>query len=896
MSDSFLSALKTGLAARVTARAGAAGAPPSLAATLTVAVSGTGLPAVAPHQVTLAGPGTVTGLDASLVTRTEPVAGSTGSEANLFPFIELAVPDLPWRFTPALPDRQGRLMPWLVLVVVKDDEGVSLAGTSGTSVLTISAAAGQRLPRLAEAHLWAHVQVTDASPQVRLARLICPIRLDAATAYIACLVPAFEAGRRAGLGLPVDDPSTAALAWNAQTEALDLPVYYSWRFRTGRDDFETLARRLFPAPADERLGLVTLDLSNPGSLLDAASLGVSSTPPPAVDFAGALMSPAAARQKWPDAHRTAFERAVTALLDAPIAPPSSSTAYVPLRDDPVVGPPRYGAWQSDADVAIQGWAREINTDPAWRAAAGLGARAVRREQEALMAEAWRQAGESRDTEAVLRRARVAIAVGGAVHRRLSALPADARLRITSRAHRAIVLPSTGRTIAHVLNTGSDTPKGAFDPALGRIAIRAGRVASLRVGTRASMLTRCSTAILEERVASSALVAIAPSPARSYDSTVTLASRGAAAPSREVSRDGIAGVAASSLAGQRFSKRVMRPVAPRAAAAPAGTLASIADALSGATRPIDLVSARTFARVRGVTARAFKGMPVPARPETAVSFARAGADLLARRAPGVLVPGIGGVPLNGVTLVRSNSEFIAAYLVGMNHEMSREFAWRGFPARLDGTWFRRFWDYTDERADIPPIGAWTRTASLASMATGARDDHAVVVLRAELLHRHPDVMVYAVPARWRPDKSSRTVDPQDFLNARPPIFTGRLGTGAAFFGFDLDPDTMVGSRNAALGKAGWFVVFEEHASAPRFGLDAAAAFTPKTAPATANALSWGHFAGTAAALAALAHAPSNPSWSAVPVEGAVWGRTSADMARLTWQRPVRVLLHADGLVR
>ena len=36
-----------------------------------------------------------------------------------------------------------------------------------------------------------------------MSRLLCPRRLDPSTDYLACLVPAFELGRKAGLGLPI---------------------------------------------------------------------------------------------------------------------------------------------------------------------------------------------------------------------------------------------------------------------------------------------------------------------------------------------------------------------------------------------------------------------------------------------------------------------------------------------------------------------------------------------------------------------------------------------------------------------------------------------------------------------------------------------------------------------
>src|SRR2546422_263096 len=77
--------------------------------------------------------------------------------------------------------------------------------------------AADQLPPLAESWLWAHAQVTPSDgqsvlgaltgdPRANLSRLVCPRRLHANRRYLACVVPAFEAGRKAGLG---QDPADA---------------------------------------------------------------------------------------------------------------------------------------------------------------------------------------------------------------------------------------------------------------------------------------------------------------------------------------------------------------------------------------------------------------------------------------------------------------------------------------------------------------------------------------------------------------------------------------------------------------------------------------------------------------------------------------------------------------
>jgi hypothetical protein len=71
------------------------------------------------RQVRLYGPGDVTGLDRLQVIRTEPRHLATDFEPNYFPAIEFDRPDLPWIFTPATANAEGKLRPWLCLVVVR---------------------------------------------------------------------------------------------------------------------------------------------------------------------------------------------------------------------------------------------------------------------------------------------------------------------------------------------------------------------------------------------------------------------------------------------------------------------------------------------------------------------------------------------------------------------------------------------------------------------------------------------------------------------------------------------------------------------------------------------------------------------------------------------------------
>ena len=111
----------------------------------------------------LFGPADVIGIDPRQVVRTEPPAGTDNYESNDLAAVEFDNPDLPWLFTPAAADGQGRVRPWIVLVVVRKQDGVRLRPprTEVLPVLEIGAPAvpSQELPDLVDSWAWAHAQL-----------------------------------------------------------------------------------------------------------------------------------------------------------------------------------------------------------------------------------------------------------------------------------------------------------------------------------------------------------------------------------------------------------------------------------------------------------------------------------------------------------------------------------------------------------------------------------------------------------------------------------------------------------------------------------------------------------------------------------------------------------------
>ena len=323
-------------------------------------------------------------------------------EPNLFPAIEFDRPDFPWLFTPLSEGANDQLRPWIVLVVVKKQEGVTLTGNPSAPlpVLEIKAPArpAEELPALREAPAWAHAQVavdqtTDVAtalhsrPERTVSRLLCPRRLEPDTAYLACVVPAFAVGRDAGLG---QSPSAAKLApaWTPTDTAVRLPVYYFWEFSTGQaGDFESLAQQLRARPLPPEVGQQRLDISHAGS-------GLPVLPDTVLPFAGALLPLHAPAP--PAVIPAAWQNRLATILNTP----ADMQTLTPLGDvheavhDPLLAPPIYGATHAGVQAVspspMSAWQNALNLDPRHRVTAALGTQVVQRDQEQLMAAAWEQ--------------------------------------------------------------------------------------------------------------------------------------------------------------------------------------------------------------------------------------------------------------------------------------------------------------------------------------------------------------------------------------------------------------------------------------------------------------------------------------------------------------------------
>jgi hypothetical protein len=808
-------------------------------------------------SIRIYGPGDVTGIDPNIVIRTDPLPGIADFEPNYLACVEFDPPDFPWMFTPAAGNDKGRLRPWLVLVVLPRTQDLSLRFIPNQPLPSLIAPVSE-LPDLAESWAWTHAQVVQpdesftieqilvSQPDQNLSRLVCPRRLRPDTRYLACVVPAFEAGRKAGLGLEVtqDDQDHLRPAWDGTQSQVQLPVYYHWEFGTGAGgDFESLASRIqgLPVPSDVgrralRVGDLPFGLPDLGVLMmEGALVSTEEFTPPPLD--------------------ASFQNELRDLLNL-------------SASEPVVTPPIYGRWQAsqtevpEADQPPR-WLRELNLDPTVRAAAGLGVRVVQERQEQLVASAWEQLGDAPGVVNLERRLEVAVEVLSSVmRRRLQPMAAGQLVQFLGPAQSRLRL--SPRTL-HAELTGLGLPSSFVSASFRRFLRPAGTLSRrtfAAVSSLPSLATRLGNTVAPIEPPAGTLGLVTPV----LVGAITLL--GQITPAQQRYRDAV-------LAVQTYFNSFTR-TRPTAPAGQFTFTAAFKTTLMTSLNPRQTVSSRFFARLSSATG----AVQPPARPGESVlsgpTFPQPMYEALRDLSPEFLLPGVGRIEPDTATLLEPNSRFIEAYMVGLNHELAGELLWREFPVNLRQTYFHEFWDTVGALQPInplPSIHTWDPGQPLGGNSPSG-SDQLVLLIRGELLQRYPDALIYAIKAETLSSLGTEEKHPQ---------FRGRIEPDITFLGFDLTEDAARGVG----GQPGWFFVIQEQPTAPRFGLDE----TRTGELNTWNDLSWDDVGPLAAG-----HLTVGGAAITVPQPGGlVWADNAAHMAAILRQRPVRVALHARRLL-
>jgi hypothetical protein len=446
--------------------------------------------------IALYGPGDIIGIDSRAIIKTDPRDRITNFESNYLASIDFYDEYLPWRYSPDIPDENGRLRPWLALVVLEEgkfDDGKDMTNRPLPYFILNSVSAGDVFQRSDQLWAWAHVHVnrdlisndqnTDVetvtsegldirpiidefknilkeNPDLAYSRILCPIRLKENTAYHAFLIPAFESGRLAGLGLDVEGifknstftPTTASWALpnevETRMESDKFPIYHRWYFRTGAvGDFEYLVRLLEPKPMDGRVGRRDIDVTRPGSNIEG--IGCENEAYSEIHrldgvlrLGGALRIPFETMreedkdeylkyEEWDKPYPHKFQKQLAAFInmaadysdkgnvktvhgnkDLPDGIRKTATSDDP---DPLITAPLYGRWHAlmkrlldeNDNIPDDNWVHKLNLDPRHRVTAGFGTKVVQTNQENYMESAWQQLGKVIEANRRIRQAQFA---------------------------------------------------------------------------------------------------------------------------------------------------------------------------------------------------------------------------------------------------------------------------------------------------------------------------------------------------------------------------------------------------------------------------------------------------------------------------------------------------------
>jgi hypothetical protein len=910
------------------------------------------------HDVRLYGPGDVTGIDQQQVVRTEPRNLSMDFEPNYFAAIEFDRPDFPWLLTPAKADAKGILRPWLCLVVVRERDGVKL--TTGADltlpVLEIKSPA-EELPDLSESWAWAHVQVAGSSsdptalenalagnPALTVSRLLCPRRLDPLTRYIACVVPTFELGRKAGLGEPirrddqVNEENQLKPAWETGAGTVRLPVYYHWQFKTGTSgDFEALVGLLKPADLRDipNIGKRDVDISHAFGNFVVVPQGTT------LELEGALRVPHSPAVEWSTTTKTPFQTELKRILDEPWL-----LTQEDKNKDPIVAPPIYGCWQAARHTvnitvvppASLTWLDELNLDPRHRAVAAIGTQVIQTQQEQLMASAWEQLGEIQRINQMRRQAQLGRAVNAVYYTKsFKRFSPETLLKVTATAQARLVIQDARTKTRALLSkriTDSVMPDRAVSAPLRRMssprnaintrfaaaagvkpvsivarlsspqtltALRVTDVAVVKFNDIALQVPPATLTLNEVARFERALTALEPPPKFGNDFTIipegqvrTLLDFQSGA---TVDGKDAATFRATAKELHTYLQKVFAPPKTAAALAPAMDLKEISESVLRSVNPETTIKTRVQASLvlpPDTTKTDDPIEPIMDSPKFPQPMYEALRDI----SQDFLFPGLERVPTNTVTLLEPNPKFVESFLVGLNAEMAHELLWRNYPTDQRGTYFHQFWDTEDAKdEDIAAITEWRdrKLGDNSPNSSGAL----VLLIRGELLRRYPNTVIYAVPAVPKDGKLTLSTDT---TKERHPLFRGTLKPDVTFIGFKLsDAEALGEPPNDANG---WFFVIQQQPTEPRFGMDEADFEKPKSPPKpqTWNDLSWRHLAPTEADLKKLSHATvaaltkQFPGIDQEKIDNAKWGKNSAHQAYITLQRPVRIAIHARDIIK
>lgn len=788
--------------------------------------------------------------------------------------------------------------------------------------------------------------VMDETGDYCYSRLLCPRRMTAKTAYTAFLVPAFETGRLSGLG-KYDEALLApvnASAWKNNNR--EFPFYYSWDFATGSaGDFEYLARQLKPEAVDEKVGF--REIYADGILNGTARKALYMPGALQVPFDTLSATSKQTRngyENWEAPQNPhSWQKEMAAKLNV----------QLDSDQEPVITMPIYGQWHAQAEeilykkstqtllpVAIRNnWVHELNLDPRYRAAAALGTKVIQQHQEELMDAAWQQLDDLKIANERIKRMQLAIEVNHVLIKNcLNRFQQEQLLGYSAILTKQIKMKS-GKTIFNdvsksalpnavvsnlfkkitrntwrIKNVGGNSKQVWSGNLLDRINQQKIVLGGLGLKAGGLYLSTTFDAGLQNVLSGQSGFKTLPLASKTtlkqtLDKALTL--NPAFATSLKNLPSGFAMQKTSTV----FFAATMQPMNLTVA----NTLSVLKAGISNRNTFVGLKTEFTIAAplsvsisealttlkqnmkalpwLKGKLDRRFpqrknlwsgssdQVYPVMDYPEFDLPMYLPLAEISHEN----FVPNLNLIPQNSVTLLETNQRFIEAYLLGINHEFSRELLWRGYPTDQRGTYFRHFWDSLTGEKDIEEIHTWRKTLGNNGMATN--QGMLVLVVRGDLLKKYPNTVIYAQKAAWNGSVTKdRMLD--GTTEAIFPTFEAKLDPDIYMLGFKLNESLLIGAENPTSTTAdpGYFFVFQERPGEPRFGLDAQRSSTFKKW----SDLSWDRTETTEGTI--MSFKKTLTFTKALNDIQASWPpKDAAQLAYILYQQPVMVAIHASRLL-
>ncbi len=282
----------------------------------------------------------------------------------------------------------------------------------------------------------------------------------------------------------------------------------------------------------------------------------------------------------------------------------------------------------------------------------------------------------------------------------------------------------------------------------------------------------------------------------------------------------------------------------------------------------------------------------------------------------ILPGVGKLENNIVFLMEENRRFIESFICPANQELGLELLFNEFYTDQRGTIFRYFWESTTFEAvldtitekidyilpsDIDDIHTWKEkigSNKTKNMSGGPlnppRTANLVLVLKGDVIRRYPDIIFYCLKCKKLLDKSTVNdfTESGEILEIIDPIFQTQLGADILCVGF---PIALTDLRNS---DDEYYFVLQQPLDLPVFGADAV---DPESSDGGCDTLessqlkyelSWSHLikSGCLASNNYIDNfCPACFSFNQTS------DPTSASIAAVTYQLPMRVVYHASSLI-